>query len=130
MCVSCDSDGVFVHNSDCDSAGNFNHSGSLDPVVQFIEERFPIDCDWMTGNCFHFATILYSTFVTYYHHEGEIVYDRILGHFAFHDFYTNHFYDWRGIADDRLNLAATVEFTSYNEEDPLHYNHIVRDCIL
>ena len=27
-------------------------------ILNFIEKRFPIDCNWMNGNCLWFAIIL------------------------------------------------------------------------
>lgn len=50
-------------------------------VLDFIQRRFPKardDKQWVSGNCFYFASILKVRFP-----EGYIVYDVIEGHFLF-----------------------------------------------
>lgn len=42
-------------------------------VLEFIHRRFPVDCDWLSGNCFYFAIILKSNFKS-----GDIYYDVII----------------------------------------------------
>lgn len=51
-----------------------------DPVIEFINRRFPkeLDCNWRNGNCYFFAIILKARFP-----KGRIMYDVIDGHFLF-----------------------------------------------
>ena len=48
-------------------------------IEEFINRRFPIDCNWTTGNCFFFAKILEAAFP-----GGKILYDVTNGHFVYY----------------------------------------------
>ena len=49
----------------------------MDKIEEFINRRFPSNCDWLEGNCYYFARILKMRF------KGEIWYDLVEGHFLF-----------------------------------------------
>ena len=41
------------------------YKGSFDLeeiVLKFIKRRFPVDCNWLSGNCYYFAQILMARF--------------------------------------------------------------------
>lgn len=92
-------------------------------ILEFIKRRFPVDCNWMNGNCYFFAQILASRF------GGDVVYDPIDGHFLFLT-YANELYDWTGrreYSDEQKRKM--VLWSEYSIIDPLHHEHIWRDCI-
>lgn len=95
----------------------------MNKIENFIKRRFPINCDWMEGNCYYFARILQMRF------SGEIWYDIIDGHFLFYKDGT--FYDWTGIRDEyELNKTdGLVKWPEYAEIDSAHFQRIVRDVI-
>ena len=87
-------------------------------ILEFIKRRWSKDSHWTDGNCLWFATILKLRFP-----EVEIYYLPIEGHFVVG--YDNQFYDWTG----RLQLEEKPYlFSKLKEEDPLYYNHLIRDC--
>lgn len=87
-------------------------------VLDFIQRRFPTDCNWLTGNCYYFAQILKERF------SGEIWYDPIEGHFVTK--IENEFYDWSGIRKFDYEL---YKWNDYWKIDYLHMERILRDCI-
>lgn len=92
-----------------------------DEILEFIHRRFPIDCNWTSGNCYHFAVILKSVFP-----KGKIYYDVIWGHFIFK--YKKKFYDWTGeIHPDKDSYL--VKWSKFDKYDPLVKQRIIRDCI-
>lgn len=92
-------------------------------ILEFIKRRFPIDCNWMNGNCFYFAQILASRF------HGDVVYEPIEGHFLFWASDDN-FYDWSGRRDYSVEERNKM-FTWRNASriDELLYKRINRDCV-
>lgn len=91
-----------------------------DKILKFISNRFPIDCNWLTGNCFYFAQILKSRFP-----EGEIYYDVIFGHFLFKIY--NNYYDWSGKVE---SIGQPVKWDTFQSEyDSLQYERIIKDCV-
>ena len=100
-------------------------SNMKDEILEFINRRFPKDCDWLNGNCFYFAKILQARF------SGAIFYDLIDGHFLFYricnDKSKEGFYDYSG----KVNpiTERLVSFEEYRDVDHLHWEHIVRDCV-
>ena len=92
-----------------------------DEVEEFISRRFPVDCNWLDGNCYYFAVILKDRFP-----EGKICYDVIYGHFVF--VYNKNVYDWRGI--NKETDGVLIDWNQYQEYDELHANRIKRDVIL
>lgn len=91
-----------------------------DEVLKFIQKRFKKDCNWTTGNCYYFSTILKNRFP-----DGRIFYDVIYGHFVFQ--YGNQYYDWNGIV---LFVGYLVEWDKFDEYDFLLKQRIIRDCIM
>lgn len=92
-------------------------------VLEFIHRRFPVDCNWLNGNCYFFAQILTDRF------PGDIVYDPIEGHFLFWG-YDNNFYDWSGQRTyTKEQIDKFVMWQEYQRKDALHYFHIWRDCV-
>ncbi len=92
----------------------------MNKVLDFIKRRFPVDCNWITGNCYYFSQILLSRFP-----EGVVYYDVIYGHFIFK--YEDRYYDWTGEIDSKGYL---VEWDKFDEYDSLQKQVIIRDCIL
>jgi len=90
----------------------------MNTVLEFINKRFPTDCNWTTGNCYYFALILADRF------NGNIYYDVIDGHFITK--IQDNFYDWNGIADTNNYL---VEWNNMDQYDSLVKQRIIRDCI-
>lgn len=90
-----------------------------DVVLNFIQRRFTIDCNWMNGNCYYFSLILQSRFS-----NGVIIYDPIDGHFLFR--LDNFCYDFKG--KHKLPKVYYV-WNKLKDEDINEYNRIKRDCI-
>ena len=90
-------------------------------ILDFIYRRFPIDNNWLNGNCFFFASILKSRFK-----EGIIFYDVIDGHFVTQ--IDGVKYDWSGIVNEKGNHIY-IEWDKFNEYDSLQKKRIERDCI-
>jgi hypothetical protein len=86
-------------------------------VLEFINRRFKVDCNWLNGNCYYFAVILKNRFP-----DGEIVYDQIKGHFMF--LLNDILYDYSGIVDSDYDKLDNIKKT-----DPLLYSYLVRDCM-
>lgn len=93
-------------------------------VLEFIQRRFPIDSNWLDGNCYFFAKILESAFF------GYIVYDPIDGHFLFTQD-GEIYYDWAGAHIYDKDCSSKFEkWKTYKYKDPSHYARIVHDCTL
>ena len=92
-------------------------------ILEFIKRRFPNDSHWMDGNCFYFAQILKARF------HGDVVYDPIDGHFLFLAS-DNQLYDWTGrriyTNEERRKMFLWKDCPL---KDPLHHDHIYRDCV-
>lgn len=94
-------------------------------INDFIKRRFPIDCNWMDGNCYWFAQILANAFPEY---EPIICYWPKEGHFTccFWKLNKAHF-DYSGEVtelDNFFSLDAIAEL------DPEWYQRLRRDCII
>lgn len=90
-------------------------------ILDFIHRRFPVDCNWLNGNCYYFAQILKSRFP-----EGEIYYDVIWGHFIFK--YENQYYDWTGLS---TMVETPIKWDTFKKEyDANQYAAIIKDCVL
>lgn len=88
-------------------------------ILEFIRRRFPIDCNWLTGNCYYFSIILLDKYP-----QGSVWYDVINGHFVFK--YGEYYYDWTGeITPD----GYLVEWNKFDKYDSLQKQVIIRDCI-
>ena len=91
----------------------------VNEIQQFIT-HFDNDQRYMNGLCYWFAYILKGRFP-----DGEIYYDPIMNHFYF--VYENNAFDVRGKVE--LPSKATP-WHEYRDFDELHYQRVVRDCIL
>ncbi len=96
-------------------------SHSKQDILNFIQKRFPIDCNWTNGNCYYFAIILKTRFPS-----GEIVYDVIDGHFLFR--HNNVLYDYRG--EQSEEGRTIISWKHFNQYDKNQKRVIIRDCIL
>lgn len=90
----------------------------MDEILEFIKRRFPVNCNWISGNCYFFALILKEIF------GGSIWYDVINGHFVV--LIDDNYYDWTGIIEPDGYL---VEWDKFDEYDSLLKQRIIRDCI-
>ena len=93
-----------------------------DEVLEFINRRFPKDCNWLNGNCYYFALILKDRFP-----NGRILYDAIYGHFIFH--LNGKAYDYSGELVWPGGVYA-VYWDEFDKYDPLVKQRIIRDCIM
>lgn len=104
-------------------------------VLEFITRRFPTakeDSQWVSGNCFYFATILKTRFP-----QGYIVYDTEKGHFLFlyHSLIvdaTHHYFLKKEFKPSSKNFMVTksiVVWDYFPLYDNLQYDRIVKDCI-
>ena len=93
-----------------------------DKVLEFIHRRFPINNNWLNGNCYFFATILKSRF-----NNAIILYDVIDGHFVTK--INNIMYDWAGIVPEEEGHYY-VEWDNFDEYDCLQKQSIINGCIL
>lgn len=89
-------------------------------ILDFIQRRWQVDANWLTGNCYWFAYILTTRFP-----ELEIYYLAAIGHFIAGD--GEHFYDWTGEIEPTADLW---KLTTIQEIEPNWYQRLVRDCIL
>ena len=90
-------------------------------ILDFIERRFPVDCNWTTGNCYYFAVILQARFP-----DGEIVYDPIAGHFLFRR--QGRLYDYTGEVEFST-VRVVIEWSEFDNYDTAQKKVIERDCI-
>lgn len=95
----------------------------MDRIEEFIHRRFPVDCDWMTGNCYFFALIIKSVF------SGRLVYDPIDGHFLCNT--DGGYYDWTGRRNYTAEYASNfLDWETYIWQEPGYCSRIMRDCML
>ena len=92
---------------------------NIDEIIEFTKRRFPIDCNWLNGNCYFYALACKSAF-----RSGKILYDVIQGHFIF--LYDGKYYDWSGEIKPNGYL---VEWDKFDDYDSLQKQIIIRDCI-
>ena len=95
----------------------------MDEVLEFIHRRFPVDCNWCTGNCYWFATILHQRFPQY-----PIWLFPVENHFMVGD--GNIFYDWQGIRYAADCEEEPILWDKVEQFDELYFQHIIRDCVL
>lgn len=93
----------------------------MNEVVEFIKRRFPIDCNWTSGNCYFFAVILKARFP-----DGKVVYDDVEGHFLFS--YQGRLYDYNG--EQPVGNRSLIEWNLFDEYDHALKQRIIRDCIM
>ena len=88
-------------------------------IKEFIGRRFPIDCDWTTGNCYWFALILSEQFGL------DIYYLPIPGHFVAGN--GSEFFDYHGkyeIGDEPIILLGELK-----RLDPLQAKRLEDNCM-
>lgn len=90
-------------------------------ILNFIQKRFSIDCDWMTKNCYWFARILCIQFTFL-----SIYYQFDVGHFIAVDRIQKVYYDYEG--EHSFNDSNCVELSSLLYNDPAWYCRLMRDC--
>jgi len=88
-------------------------------VLEFIKKRFPVDCNWLDGNCYYFAQILKLRF------SGTIFYDVVYGHFVTE--IGGIKYDWSGVVNDKDR--EYIRWDDFSYYDLLLEKRIIRDCI-
>lgn len=78
------------------------------------------------GCCFWFAYILQERFydIDAWHEDVEIMYDQIENHFGCQ--IDGRVYDITGDVTDKYNWQTWI---SVVDEDELHAEHIIRDCV-
>ena len=92
-------------------------------IEEFIHRRFPVDCNWLNGNCYFFAVILKSVF------SGTIYYDQIEGHFIV--LIDGAYYDWSGMREyDDEYQAKFINWEICHLTDTALFGRLVTDCIL
>lgn len=92
----------------------------MDEVLEFVQRRFSIDCNWTCQNCYYFSLILKDRFKS-----GKVMYDVVNGHFVF--LYDGKYYDWTGRIEPNGYL---VEWDKFGEYDEAQKKIIIRDCIM
>ena len=91
-------------------------------IIKFICRRFPIDNNWMNGNCYYFALILKDRF------NGKIFYDVIDGHFVTQIDGIN--YDWLGVVSIvDSGKHHYVDWEKFDEYDKLQKQSVIDGCI-
>lgn len=101
-------------------------ANTKDEIIKFIRKRFPLNCDWLTGNCYYFAVILKERFCEY---NPEIYYDVCKGHFVCK--IEDSFYDWFGIVehDKEYKDRFLIKWSTFHKYDELQFERIIRDVI-
>lgn len=90
-----------------------------DQVKAFIHRRFPIDNNWLYGNCYWMALILATRF------NLDVYYDPIIGHFFVGASERGPFFDWSG----RMKTPTHyLKLSNLREMDPTWYDRLMRDC--
>ena len=90
----------------------------MNEVLEFIQRRFPVDCNWKSGNCYWFSVMLHHKFP-----KSIIYYDVIDGHFCTK--IDGVYYDWEGV----YTPIFPVEWDKFDEYDSNQKQIIIRDCI-
>lgn len=94
----------------------------MNEVLQFISQFDGAQDVFLYGCCYWFAHILHNRF------NGEILYEPVEGHFVTR--IANGLYDIRGEVTEQYKECGLIDWDTYAEVDPLHYKHIVRDCVM
>lgn len=91
-------------------------------VLNFIRHFKNAQITFLNGCCYWFCYILNARF------GGETYYEPIEGHFI--QMINGDFFDVRGevthLYQDKKSL---IRWDGYENIDPTHYRHIVRDCV-
>ena len=92
-------------------------------ILDFISNFKDAQSTFLFGCCYWFAYILKVRF------GGSTYYDPIIGHFI--QKIGDRFYDVRGdVTEEFSQNERLVCWDTYQDVDPLHYKHLVRDCVL
>lgn len=89
-------------------------------ILNFIEKRFPIDCNWMNGNCLWFAIILQARFP-----QSDIYYLPVPGHFVTK--IEDKYYDWKGEIEIDVQ-EPLISLIDLKKKEPDWYQRLMRDC--
>lgn len=89
-------------------------------ILEFIHRRFPVDCNWTSGNCYFFAIILQTVF------GGELYYDLIYGHFVAK--IKDNYYDYTGKYNKTDGYLKSWE--DLPDFDRLQADRIYNDCCI
>lgn len=96
--------------------------GDKATILAFIAEFSGATDTFLRGCCYWFAQILSVRF------GGETVYEPIEGHFL--QRIDGALYDVRGDMTEAYKAIPLIHWDGYEDVDPLHYQHIFRDCVL
>lgn len=98
-----------------------NSIKNMNEVLEFIHRRFPMNSNWLDGNCYYFAIILKDRFP-----EAIIYYEVIYCHFVVK--ISGYYYDWSGLLEnvDEQHLVPWCAFEVY---DAIQYKRVIQDCI-
>lgn len=92
-------------------------------ILEFIKKRFSsTNANWTNGNCYWFAKILTERFP-----DLIIYYEPTHGHFVAGSRENHVYYDYNGVVKER---GIYTPFKIIEEEDPLWFDRLVRDCVL
>lgn len=95
----------------------------MNKVEEFIQRRFPNDNNWLSENCFFFATILKTVF------GGTIVYDPVKSHFLL--CLNDGYYDWAGKHNYTKEESSNfITWNICNWKNPTYWCHIVDEYIM
>ena len=92
-------------------------------IEEFIKRRFPIDCNWMNGNCYHFAVILNNVFGL------PIYYLPIEGHFVVVEKTENKTYYYDYLGQHELGDKPIDSWEELHIGEPLWIQRIYEDCV-
>lgn len=90
-------------------------------ILNFIKRRFPVDNNWLSGNCYWFAKILCDAFFL------SLYYLEIENHFIAKDENTGKYYDWSG---EIVPEEEPISWFDLMKKDPALAYRIIRDCVL
>lgn len=91
-------------------------------IIDFIGRRFSNEDKWRDGNCYWMAKILQERF------GGSIYYMQIIGHYIVR--INGDYYDWSGkLSSEQIDNDELILWDRLRYEDPLLYQHLIRDCV-
>lgn len=92
-----------------------------DDILHFISKFSGSEHTFLNGCCYWFAFILHTRF------GGKIAYEPIEGHFVTE--INGRLYDVRGDITDSYKDKPLLDWECYKDKDPLHVEHVERDCV-
>lgn len=106
-------------------AGDFmSKQAMIDEVSVFIQSFDGGRDNFLHGNCYWFARILYTRFAPFYH--CEIMYHPIENHFAI--LIQNILFDASGKLSDKYPYKGWTKWSAYLREEPIGAQRVIRDC--